>query len=308
MTHMSDSELDEIAAELYAIDPAEFVAARKAAVAVAKKSGNRALATAIGSLRKPTTVAWMVNLLVREEPEDIAELFDIGDSLREAQRKSNTGDLRELSTARQKAIKSLTSRAAELARGQGKTFDENASREVGQTLGAALADPDIALRVRSGRVLTAESYSGFGPAALSLVPDSDDSPPQSNSTEEPEDDAALQHDKKHRREAEKALTEAREALAEAREALAEAKEDEASARGAAETAESDLSDAQDHLAEVKEQLARLRAELHAAEGEEATAREAEKSTGREARRLRRVLSDAEDRTAELQSVVDDLSS
>ncbi|WP_338886035.1 hypothetical protein [Rhodococcus sovatensis] len=291
------SELDEIAAELYAIDPAEFVAARKAAVAAAKKSGNRALASAIGSLRKPTTVAWMVNLLVREEPEDIAELFDIGDSLREAQRKSNTGDLRELSTARQKAIKSLTSRAAELARGQGKTFDENASREVGQTLGAALADPDIALRVRSGRVLTAESYSGFGPAALSLVPDTDDPPPQSDAPEDP----ALKRSSEHRRVDEKAL-------AEAREALAEAKEDEASARGAAETAESDLRDAQNHLAEVKEQLERLRAELHAAEGEEATAREAEKSTGREARRLRRVLSDAEDRTAELQSVVDDLSS
>ena len=297
---MSDSELDDVAAELYAIDPAEFVAARKAAAAAAKKSGNRALASAIGSLRKPTTVAWTVNLLVREEPEDIAELFDIGDSLREAQRKSNTGDLRELSTARQKAIKSLTSRAAELARSQGKTFDENASREVGQTLGAALADPDIAVRVRSGRVLTAESYSGFGPASLSLVPDTGDSPPKSELPEKLEDDADLQHDREHRREAERAL-------AEAREALVEAKQDEASARGAAEAAESDLDDAQSHLTEVKELLARLRAELHAAEGEEAKARDAEKSTGREARRLRRVLADAEGRTAELQSVVDDLT-
>ncbi|MGA9869577.1 MAG: hypothetical protein WBQ44_00295, partial [Rhodococcus sp. (in: high G+C Gram-positive bacteria)] len=189
---LDESRLDDVAAELYAIDPSEFVAARKAAASDAKKSGNRALAAAIGKLRKPTTVGWMVNLLVREEPEDVAELFDLGDSLRDAQRRSDAHELRSLSAARQKLIRSLSGRAAELAQQQGHSSTEDAIREVGQTLGAALADPDIAERVRASRVVTAESYSGFGPAVLSLVPDADEAEeaeePDSDDVEKAEDD------------------------------------------------------------------------------------------------------------------------
>lgn len=277
---MSDAELDDAASELYAHDPAEFVAARKSAASAAKEAGKNALASAIGKLRKPTTVGWMVNLLVREEPEDIADLFDLGDRLRDAQRRSSAGDLRELSADRQKSIRALTARAVDIARAHGRSTTDDAAREVGQTLGAALADPEIAERVRGGRVVVAESYSGFGPAVLALAPEPEESVEPPEPAEEDPRDA--------------------EALAEARRELDSAREDEEAARAHADSAASDAQAAAAQLAEIKERLTRLRAELHETEELEADARKAEKSTERESRRLRRVLNDAHARTAELE--------
>ncbi|ORI14452.1 hypothetical protein [Rhodococcus sp. 1168] len=287
---MADTELDDAASGLYAVDPQDFVAARTTAVAAAKESGNRKLAASIGKLRKPTTVAWMVNLLVREDPEDIAELFDIGNSLRDAQRRSSAEKLKELSAARAQSIRALTRRAVEIACERGHPSTENAAREVGQTLGAALADPEIGARVQAGRVLVAESYSGFGPAVLTLArePENTAEEPQAGPKAEARDDAA---DKR---------------LEETREQLTEAQEDEESARAAVVSADSVAEAASTDLSESKERLARLRAELHDVEVEEAAARTAEKSADREARRLRRVLNDAEARTAELRSEVEDL--
>ncbi|QCB52115.1 hypothetical protein E5720_15640 [Rhodococcus sp. PAMC28707] len=288
---VADTELDNTASELCAVDPRDFVTARTAAVAVAKESGDRKLAASIGKLRKPTTVAWMVNLLVREEPESIAELFDIGNSLRDAQRRSSAERLKELSVARAQSIRALTRRAVEIAREHGHPSTENAAREVGQTLGAALADPEIGARVQAGRVVTAESYSGFGPAVLTLAPEPENTA-QESSPENPEaetrDDAA---DKR---------------LEEARGQLTEAHKDEESAREAVDSADSASEAASTDLSEIKERVARLRAALHDAEVEEAAVRTTEKSADREARRLRRVLTDAEARTAELRSTVERL--
>ncbi|MBY6414003.1 hypothetical protein HQ346_20115 [Rhodococcus sp. BP-252] len=282
-------DFDDVADELYSLDPSEFVAARKDAVARARKAGDRKTATAIGALRKPTVVAWMVNLLVREEPEDVAELFDLGDSLREAQRRSAADELKELSGARQQAIRALTRRAVKIAAEHGKPGADDAEREIGQTLNAALADPDVGERVRAGRVVTAESYSGFGPAMLALAPELPDE------EEEPEDEETAD---------EEPDTVDQKALDEAREQLEEAKEDEASARADAESARAEAESADENLAEVKERLARLRSELHEAEEQEAEARRTVKSADREARRLKRVLTDAQARTEEAQNAVD----
>ena len=285
---MSDSQLDDAAFEIYSVDPTEFVAARKSAADSAKKSGDRKLATAIGKLRKPTTVGWMVNLLVRAEPEDIAELFDLGDSLRSAQRRSDAEELRSLSARRQQSIRLLSRRAAELAAAQGRSSTEDAVREVGQTLGAALADPEIAERVRAGRVVT---------AVLALAPEPDES---ENHEDENLEVAAEESDSN----SEGARN--NEALIEALANLEEAREDEDAARIAAEDAQSDAESAVTQLAEIKDRLTRLRAELHELETQEADARKAEKSTDRESRRLARVLDDARTRTAELERTVDEL--
>ncbi|OAK52131.1 hypothetical protein [Rhodococcoides kyotonense] len=287
-------DFDDVADELYSLDPSEFVAARKDAVARARKAGDRKTATTIGALRKPTVVAWMVNLLVREEPEDVAELFDLGDSLREAQRRSAADELKELSGARQQAIRALTRRAVKIAAEHGKPGADDAEREIGQTLNAALADPDVGERVRAGRVVTAESYSGFGPAMLALapeLPDEEEEPGAEQTTDEETAD-------------EEPETVDQKALDEAREQLEEAKEDEASARADAESARAEAESAEENLAEVKERLARLRSELHEAEEQEAEARRTVKSADREARRLKRVLTDAEARTEEAQNALD----
>ena len=70
--------VDEIAGELYGVDPDAFVAARTAAVAGAKAAGDKALAREVATLRKPTRSAWLLNLLTRTQPERLAVLPELG--------------------------------------------------------------------------------------------------------------------------------------------------------------------------------------------------------------------------------------
>jgi hypothetical protein len=61
-------DLDEAAGELYGLPPEEFTAARKEREAAARGDGDRELARAIAGLGKPSTAAWVCNLLVRARP------------------------------------------------------------------------------------------------------------------------------------------------------------------------------------------------------------------------------------------------
>lgn len=155
-------ELDEVADELYGLDPADFVAVRKERVAQAKADGNRDLAREIGLLRKPTLVGWTLNLLARESPDDVAALLEVGDGLRAAQHSLSADQLRALDKQRQQVVRGLTRRAVALAADHGQALSENASREVDQSLGAAMADPEFGEQLRLGRVITAVQHSGFG--------------------------------------------------------------------------------------------------------------------------------------------------
>ena len=65
-------DLDEVADELYALPPDEFIPARKAREDEAKADGDKALAKEINALPKPSTAAWVCNLLVREARDEIA--------------------------------------------------------------------------------------------------------------------------------------------------------------------------------------------------------------------------------------------
>ena len=84
-------ELDEVADELYEVPPEEFVAVRSARQEEARADGDRGLAKAIGGLPKPSTAAWVCNVLVREHREEIEGLVELGALLREAQ-ESLAGD------------------------------------------------------------------------------------------------------------------------------------------------------------------------------------------------------------------------
>ncbi|MBF6236008.1 hypothetical protein IU474_02810 [Nocardia otitidiscaviarum] len=162
--------LEEVAGELYGLAPSEFVAARDERVRRAREAGDRALAGAIGKLRRPTVAAWAVNVLAREATDEVTALLALGDALREAQRKLSGEALRALTTQRQQVVNALTRKAGELAAAHDQKLSEATLREIGQTLHAALADPDVAAAVRTGTLTTATSYEGFGPATLSAVP------------------------------------------------------------------------------------------------------------------------------------------
>ena len=62
----------EIGDRLYTLPPAAFTAARDAAVGEARQAGDRATATELAGLRRPTQAAWLVNLLALSRPEHFA--------------------------------------------------------------------------------------------------------------------------------------------------------------------------------------------------------------------------------------------
>ena len=61
--------LADAKAELYQADPEDFMSRRQELVARAREAGESAAAKQIGALRKPTRSAWVLNRLVRADPE-----------------------------------------------------------------------------------------------------------------------------------------------------------------------------------------------------------------------------------------------
>ncbi|SHF79150.1 hypothetical protein [Streptoalloteichus hindustanus] len=156
--------VSEIAAELYAVPPPEFVATRDARAGAVEKAGDRVLARAVRRLRRPTLAAWAVNLLVRQERGLLDRLLTVGAELRAAQEQLRGEALRQLNRQRHQVLAALTRRARDLAAEQGHRLGGTAERQVEETLSAALADPEAAAQVCSGRLTSAlPAYSGFGP-------------------------------------------------------------------------------------------------------------------------------------------------
>jgi hypothetical protein len=153
-----------VADRLYALPPAEFTAARDDAAKAAKAAGDRAGATAIGKLRRPTVAAWLVNLLALRRPERLDELFDLGSALRQAQQGLRGPELRELAARRRTVVAALVREASDLAVAAGASRSALPATEVETTLAAALADEDLAHLVRAGRLLKSGQYDGFGEA------------------------------------------------------------------------------------------------------------------------------------------------
>jgi len=141
--------LEDVAAELYGLDPGEFIEARDARARAARDAGDRALAIQIGGLRRPAVAAWAINLLVRDAPAEVDRLLDLGAALNDAQRRLSGDRLRDLTAQRRRAVNTLADKAGRVAAGHGRPLSTPVLREIGETLNAALADPAVAERVRT---------------------------------------------------------------------------------------------------------------------------------------------------------------
>jgi outer membrane murein-binding lipoprotein Lpp len=155
-------DLDEVADGLYSVPPGEFIAARREREQQARADGDRSLASAIGSLPKPSTAAWVCNVLVRAERQEIESLVQLGDLLRDAQRSLAGDQLRALNAQRSQLLGALTRQASALARTLGHPISTSVEGQVEDTLRAALADPEAGEALLSGRLTSPLSYSGLG--------------------------------------------------------------------------------------------------------------------------------------------------
>ena len=160
-------DLESVADEVYALPPGDFTATRDARAAEARKAGDRELAAAIRGFRRPTTSAYAVNLLAQRRAERLVELTEVGERIRAAQLDRAGDEVRRLTERRHEVVAALAAEAAGLAAEAGHPLRDDAVREVTGTLDAALADPDAAEAVRSGRLAVALSYAGMGAVDLS---------------------------------------------------------------------------------------------------------------------------------------------
>jgi hypothetical protein len=167
---MSD-QLDDAVAELYRRPPEDFTTSRAERVKALRESGDAETAKQVAALRKPTVGAWLVNLLVADEPSLGEQVTALADQLRTAQEQLAGEDLRALGRQRQELVSGLVARARGLARDAGRKVTGSVlDTEVESTLRAALADPDVAREVLSGRLTHATEFTGFGPASPTATP------------------------------------------------------------------------------------------------------------------------------------------
>jgi len=150
-------ELLSIADELYALGVAEFTPARDAKV---KELKGTDLAPRVKALKKPSLAAWVVNLLVRYDTEQVEQVLTVGAALREAQASMSGEELRALTRQRRQLTAAVTTRARGLAREHGQKVTESVADQVEATLTAAMVDERCAAAVRSGLLVSALRATG----------------------------------------------------------------------------------------------------------------------------------------------------
>ncbi|MFI5496470.1 hypothetical protein [Actinoplanes sp. NPDC051859] len=294
------SETEELIRQLYEAHPDGFVAGRAAAVAAARGDGDKETAKRLAALRKPTVAAWLVNLLALRRPELISDLVELAEALRHAQRSLQGDELRELSQQRRQAVSALVRAAQQLA-----VEEDPALRkvklpmaEVEATLSAALAEPDVADQVRSGRLVKAATYAGFGEVPrprLRLVTSAESATDAAEEDEEGEEEVrpvSLRDDRRQRAE-QKARDERAARHRELRKELGTAQAADRKAKSTLERAETAERDASRAVDELEEQIAELERQRLVAQAEVSRRKLARRSAEREASTARRHVGDVE---------------
>ena len=280
------TDLDSVSDELYGMPPNEFTAHRDTAARAARADGDKALATAIAALRKPTVSAWLMNLLVRDDASLAPQLSALAEGMRAAEASLDGEAMRDLNRQRRQLVASLVSRARRLAAPAGQRVGDAVVQELDRTLMAALADPRVTAEVLSGRLTGPREYVGFGAATapaphLAVAGDAagdaalasagrPSAPTAARSTPsgrgrltlvEPKESATARQDRERELARAAAQAKAREALDRARADLQAAQERERSDQEAEADAEQTLQEWSGMTGTVREEVASLEKEL-----------------------------------------------
>ncbi len=137
---------------LYAAPPEEFLATRKK---LAKEVN-----PTIGSRRKPTTAAYVLNQLARRHAKDVESLVDVGRELARAQRRGE--GLREAIEKQRSTVELVTKDAALVMHEVG--VDPSVHLDaVAAAIHAALVDPATGAALEEGRLEKAPELGGSFP-------------------------------------------------------------------------------------------------------------------------------------------------
>jgi hypothetical protein len=304
---------EDLIRSLYEAPPDGFVAARAAAIADARKSGDKDAAKRYAALRKPTVAAWLVNLLALRRPELIDDLVELSTALREAQRGLQGGQLRELSDQRRRVVSALVAAARKLAVEEDPSLSAGKLplAEVEATLTAALAEPEIAEQVRSGRLVRAATYAGFGevprPRLRLVTADEPADEADEEPAEEDEDEAEElpRISARERAAVERRRREVAERKRELRRELSAAQSAEDRADEQLERAEAAERDAGHAVEDIDAELAELERRRTEAQAEVARRKLARRTAERETAAARRRVGDVQAALEDLEAAGED---
>ena len=278
---MADDPLLNIAEELYSLPPGEFTGTRNQWAKQTKGDGDAELAKRVTELRKPSLAAWVVNMLMRHQGDQMSQVLDLGASLRQAQSDLDGDALRELTRQRRQLTTAVTRQGRTLAGELGQKVTEAVADQVQDTLHAAMVDEDAAAAVRSGLLVSALAATGVGsadvvdavavPAAIGMTPRPRAMPerkrPELSVVPEPEpapDEAEREREAARsaaRTEVDRAVSEADEARRKVRKAEKRVGKVQARTLQAAE----ELEEARGRVAELEHELEALDDDAAAAE-------------------------------------------
>lgn len=277
----ADSALDDIAAELYALPPGEFTAARNARAGLAGGTTARA----VKALRKPSAAAWAVNLLAREG--QLAEALELSAALREAQDDLDAAEMSRLGRQRRQLVAALAKQAVELAKDAGVTVGAAAREDVEKTINAAVMDAGAAAAVMTGRLVKPLEAGDIEPATLADAVGG--TLPDAIAPAAPRDDLA---ERRARKAAEKAAREAERLAGEAERELARIEARRTKAQERADHLAERIDDLRRDLARLEDEAAEAAEKLEKVEGEWTAAADRAREAAKEAERARRAVDEA----------------
>ncbi|KRF17974.1 hypothetical protein ASG90_06550 [Nocardioides sp. Soil797] len=251
----------EAADRLYGLTLAEFTPARDALVKALRKD-DRDLSDQVKALKKPSTAAWVVNLLVRRDPGQVDQVLIVGAALREAQASLDGDELRALTRQRRQLTSAITQQARAIALEHGQKVTGSVSDQVEATLTAAMVDENAGAAVRTGLLVQAFSATGVDAvdaAAYVAVPDAADfvpSPVEAPSSHPPELHVVPDPDE-HAKKVEAA-----------REAVADAEREADEAAEAMTAADADMAELEARSLQMQAEIDELRRRLSEHEDEQ----------------------------------------
>lgn len=259
MTLLEDAEA------LYGLALGEFTS-RRDARAKELKAEDAELAKAVKALKKPSLAAWVLNLLVRREPDQVAQLVSVGAALRDAAESLDAAQLRALTAQRRQLTAAVTTVARRHALAEGQKVTESVAEEVEGALTAAMVSASAAEALQSGLLVRAFATTGVDdldatpyvavpeaighvassvPATLRAVPDPSEV--------------------ERKREAKRALSTAEKELRIAKDALTRAEVRHRGAQAQALQVESELDELRRKVAELESREEEVQAQVERSE-------------------------------------------
>lgn len=263
----------EEAEALYGLALGEFTS-RRDERAKAIKPDDRELSEQVKALKKPSLAAWVLNLLVRREPDQVEQLVNVGAALRDAAASLDAAQLRALTAQRRQLTAAVTTVARRHAAGDGVKVTESVAEEVEGTLTAAMVSAAAAGALQSGLLVRAFATTGvddLDPTPYVAVPEAighvaSSVPTTLHAVPDPSE-------VEKRREAKRALALAEKELRMAREALTKAEVRHRGAQAQALQVESELDELRRKLAELESREEDAHAQVERSETALAAARE-----------------------------------